>query len=67
MKQAVEGHDQLNLLKNRTLIVHYFDQNGALHSGRLVKKIEKGKQKGTVIVADRQGHQFIPERIRNIE
>ena len=67
MEQAVKGYDQLNLMDHRALIVHYFDQNGALRTGRLVKKIDKGKHKGAVVVADYQGHQFIPDRIRNIE
>lgn len=67
MSGATVGSDQLNLLGQRKTIVHYFDHNGALRSGMLVRKIEKGKSKGLYVVTDWEGHKFIPSRIRNIE
>jgi len=68
MKRAiVEGDHQLDLLNTGRYIVHYFDNNGALRSGRLVRKIEKGERKGMIVVSDHEGHTFVPERIRNIE
>ena len=67
MSGATAGNDQLDLLGHRKPIVHYFDHNGALRSGMLVRKIEKGKSKGLCVVTDWEGHKFIPSRIRNIE
>jgi hypothetical protein len=67
MSGAIAGIDQLNLLGKQKPVVHYFDHNGALRSGMLVRKIEKGKSKGLCVVTDWEGHTFIPSRIRNIE
>lgn len=61
------GSVQLNLIKPSDHVVHYFDQNGALRSGRLVRRIERGAQKGLVVVSDYEGNEFVPGRIRNIE
>jgi hypothetical protein len=58
---------QLDLIKPTNHVVHYFDQNGALRSGRLVRRIEKGEQRGSVVVSDHDGNEFVPSRIRNIE
>lgn len=58
---------QLDLLSERPTLVHYFDKNGALHTGTLVKKIKKGKKRGQYIVMDPSGKRFIPPKIRNIE
>lgn len=58
---------QLEFIDSSSPIVHYFDDNGALRSGRLVRRIETGEQKGMVIVSDYEGNQFMPDRIRNIE
>jgi len=67
MEHVAEKGDQLDLLRATKYIVHYFDKNGALRSGRLIRKIEKGSRKGMVVVSDSEGRQFIPNRIRNIE
>ena len=58
---------QLDMLDAQRPVVHYFDENGALHSGRMVRKIEDGEQAGAVVVSDFDGNQVITERIRNIE
>jgi hypothetical protein len=50
-----------------TQVVHYFDKNGALRSGRFVQWIEEGEDEGKVLVSDYEGNQIIPDRIRNIE
>ena len=50
-----------------TQVVHYFDRNGALRSGRFVQWVEEGEQKGKVVVSDYEGNQIIPDKIRNIE
>lgn len=67
MEQAVMELEPMEGLGERTPVVHYFDKNGALRSARMVRKIERGKQQGAVVVRDFQGNQFIPENIRNIE
>lgn len=67
MEQAVLELEQTDLVDGNPPVVHYFDKNGALRSARMVRKVEKGKQEGSVIVRDFQGNQFIPENIRNIE
>ena len=61
------GTMQLELMCTPSSVVHYFDGSGALHSGRLVRRIEKGENKGMVVVSDYEGKQFMPDRIRNIE
>ena len=58
--------DQLNLLGSDPATVHYFDSNGALHSGRLVRRIKKGRLKGKVVVEDSSGRQLIPPKVHNI-
>ena len=58
---------QLDMLDAQRPVVHYFDENGALHSRRMVRTIEDGEHAGAVVVSDFDGNQFIPDRIRNIE
>ena len=36
-----EEREQLNLFGESPTIVHYFDRNGALRSGRLIRRIQK--------------------------
>ncbi len=51
----------------RTSTVHYFDKNGALRSGYLIEKIERGEYRGSILVEDTEGNRFITDKIRNIE
>ena len=48
-------------------IVHYYDRAGALRSGRLVKKVRRGKRRGAFVVADASGRLTVTSKIRNIE
>ncbi len=61
------GTEQLEFFGLTKAVVHYFDRDGALHSGRLVRKIKRGKKRGTFVVSDTFGRLHIPYRIRNIE
>jgi len=67
MEHVTEKGDQLNLMKATKCIVHYFDKNGALRTAKLIRKITKGSRKGMCVVSDYEGHQWVPENIRNIE
>ena len=71
MKTASKGMDvkmtQLELIPENSKIVHYFDRNGALRSGRWVRRVESGVNQGAVIVSDYSGHEVIAHQIRNIE
>lgn len=67
MVKSKEKSDQMNLLGNQQPLVHYFDTNGALRTGRLVRRIQKGKRKGAFVVIDHNGRKFIPKKIRNID
>jgi hypothetical protein len=62
-----EDNNQLNLFGQLPTIVHYFDRNGALRSGRLIRRIHKGKKKGAFVVVDSDGHQVITLKVRNLE
>ncbi|MBN2416408.1 hypothetical protein JXO52_11230 [bacterium] len=62
-----ETADQLEMFPVEPDVVHYFDRNGALRSGRFVRMITRGKKKGQLVVRDAHGKQCIPFRIRNIE
>jgi hypothetical protein len=62
-----EDNNQLNLFGKFPTIVHYFDRNGALRSGRLIRRVCKGKKKGAFVVVDSDGHQIITLRVRNLE
>jgi predicted transposase YbfD/YdcC len=59
--------EQLELLDSRPSVVHFWDSDEALRTGRLVRKIKKGKKTGTYVVADSSGKKRIPAKIRNIE
>jgi len=65
MKNDMES--QLTLFSRAESIVHYFDKNGGLHSGKLVRKVKKGRKKGSWIVRTAEGREIIPYKIRNIE
>jgi hypothetical protein len=58
---------QLGFFGVNDVVVHYFDKDGALRSGRLLRRIKKGKKRGAFVVADAFGKPFIPPKIRNIE
>jgi hypothetical protein len=48
-------------------IVHYYDRAGALRSGRLIKRVRRGKRRGAFVVADASGRLTVTAKIRNIE
>ncbi len=48
-------------------VVHYFDENGALHSGRFLRRITKGKHKGKLIVLGGDGRRVVPKRVRSLD
>ena len=58
---------QLELLDPRPSVVHFWDKDEALRTGRLVRKIKRGKKRGLYVVADSTGRCFIPQKIRNTE
>jgi hypothetical protein len=64
---SASGAGQLGFFDVHDAIVHYFDKDGALRSGRLLRRIKKGKKRGAFVVADTFGKPFIPPKIRNIE
>jgi hypothetical protein len=69
-KQPANGNKdarQLGFFGAGDAIVHYYDKDGALRSGRLLRKIKKGKKRGAFVVADTFGKAFVPPKIRNIE
>jgi hypothetical protein len=57
-----------NIVEPDDRIVHYFDDQGRLHSARLVREITKGKLAGWLIVAtvDEQ-FEVNTKVVRNIE
>jgi hypothetical protein len=59
--------EQMHLFGEFQIIVHYFDRNGALRSGRLVRRIRKGKKKGAFVVIDSEGRKVVTQKVRNIE
>ncbi|HDQ44271.1 MAG TPA: hypothetical protein ENN17_02065 [bacterium] len=65
-KQSTPG-DQLSLFNRQQVRVHYYDENGALHTGILVRRIRKGRRAGCFLVRDPSGRRFIPDKIRNVE
>ncbi len=67
MYNSNDNHEQLSLLGDDQPLVHYFDANGALRTGRMVRRIQKGKRKGAIVVIDHHGRKFIPKKIRNID
>lgn len=66
MKDRNPEDVQLELFDFGTPVVHYYDRNGALHTGKLVRRIMKGKRKGFCVVINAQGRKMIPFKIRNI-
>ena len=48
-------------------VVHYYERTGALRSGHLVRRIERGSRKGAAVVRHLDGTEVIPNHIRNIE
>jgi hypothetical protein len=59
--------DQLTLFANQGARVHYYDKNGALHTGRLIKIIKRGRKAGQMVVQDQRGKKVIPHKVRNVE
>ncbi len=59
--------EQLELLDTRPAVVHFWDKDEALRTGRLVKKIKKGKRKGQFVVVDSTGKRQVSPKIRNVE
>ncbi len=58
---------QMELLDTRPAVVHFWDKDQALRTGRLVRRIKRGRKKGLYIVKDSAGRKVVPPRIRNIE
>ena len=58
---------QLNLFSTHPPVVHYFDREGALHSGYMVRRIRRGKHRGQCIVVNAQGRSQVAWQVRNIE
>lgn len=63
----IEVQDQLSLFTRQQVRVHYYDANGALHTGLLIRRIKRGRRKGKILVQDTSGRLLIPAKIRNIE
>jgi len=58
---------QMELLDTRPAVVHFWDEDQALRTGRLVRRIKRGKKRGLYIVKDSAGKNRVPSKIRNIE
>jgi hypothetical protein len=58
---------QMELLDPRPAVVHFWDKDEALRTGRLVKKIKRGKRKGQFVVVDSTGRRQVGPKIRNLE
>ena len=58
---------QLELFESGSTIVHFYDRNGALHTGCLLKKILKGRNRGQFLIKTTAGRIIKPHRIRNVE
>jgi len=59
--------DQMTLFGNKGALVHYYDKNGALHTGRLIRIIKRGRKAGQMVVQNQQGKKIIPYKVRNVE
>jgi len=59
--------EQLELLDPQPAVVHFWDKDQALRTGRLVRRIKKGGKTGMYVVKDSSGKNRIPSKIRNIE
>lgn len=58
--------EQLNLFDKQRAFVNYYDKAGALRTGKLVRRIKKGKHKGKYIILDMNGKRIMPNKIRDI-
>lgn len=65
MKQ--EHSEQLSFLAAEPPLCHFYDRNGALRAGRIIRRFTRGMKKGRFLVEDIHGKRVIPDRIRNIE
>jgi hypothetical protein len=66
-RMTMEPDAQMELLDSRPSIVHYWDRDEALRTGRIVRKIKRGKNRGRYVVVNSEGKQLVPQRIRNLE
>ena len=57
---------QLSMFRKK-VVIHYFDKNGALRTGTVIRRIKKGKNAGAFLVEDSKGIKLIAKKIRNIE
>ena len=66
-KIQIPGSDanQLELFEYELPTVHYYDENGALHSGYLMGVVPRGKKKGEHVVLTSSGQRVITSRLRN--
>jgi hypothetical protein len=62
-----EPDSQLELLDDRPSMVHFWDKDQALRTGRLAGRIKRGKKKGQYVVIDSAGKRRVCPKIRNIE
>ena len=60
------GAEQQSIFRKK-VVIHYFDKNGALRTGTIIRRIKKGKHAGDYVVEDSKGNKVIPKEIRNIE
>jgi hypothetical protein len=62
-----DSNDQLELLDDKPAMVHFWDKDQALRTGRLAGRIKRGKKKGQYVVVDSAGKRRVCPKIRNIE
>lgn len=60
-------NSQMTLFEDKSAMIHYYDKNGALRTGRILRRVKKGKNKGKYVVIDMDGRTVIPSKIRNIQ
>jgi hypothetical protein len=65
--QPVNPAVQLELLDPRPSVVHFWDKDEALRTGRIERRIKRGKRKGMYVVLDSTGKKHVPLKIRNTE
>jgi len=58
---------QLDLFDLGSAVVHFYDRNGALHTGSLLKKISRGCHRGQLLIKTTAGRIIKSHRIRNVE
>jgi hypothetical protein len=66
MKKPKES-PQLELLDKRPSVVHFWDESEALRTGRIVRKIKRGRRQGQYVVEDGSGKRRVGPKIRNIQ